>query len=170
MIKYYIPKRPRILFVGINPHFGSFSRGVPFSNNKTFWYLLSRAGVIREDREFLRSDKNLRKVYRNIDKKYNIGFVNIVDRPTRNVADLKKDEEKKGARRLLKIITSRRPNIVCFIGKITFLKFAGKKTAEYGNHGRIGSSILYVMHFPIRGPSSVRVDELRLVDSLSKKS
>ena len=37
---HYTYKKPRILFVGINPHFGSFDRGVPFSNNKMFWYLL----------------------------------------------------------------------------------------------------------------------------------
>lgn len=29
----------QLLFVGINPHEGSFNRGVPFSNNKMFWYL-----------------------------------------------------------------------------------------------------------------------------------
>lgn len=44
MIRYFYVK-PKILFVGINPHFGSYARGVPFSNNKSFWYLLSEAGV-----------------------------------------------------------------------------------------------------------------------------
>ena len=42
MIRYRY-KNARILFVGINSHFGSFDRGVPFSNNKMFWYLLSDA-------------------------------------------------------------------------------------------------------------------------------
>jgi double-stranded uracil-DNA glycosylase len=36
----YVYKKPEILFVGINPHPGSFNRRVPFSNNKLFWYLL----------------------------------------------------------------------------------------------------------------------------------
>ena len=43
MIRYRY-KNAKILFVGINPHPGSFRRGVPFSNNKMFWYLLSDAG------------------------------------------------------------------------------------------------------------------------------
>ena len=42
MIEYRFARNLRILFVGINPHPGSDARGVPFSNNKTFWYLVNR--------------------------------------------------------------------------------------------------------------------------------
>ncbi|MEM0143695.1 MAG: hypothetical protein QXL94_07070, partial [Candidatus Parvarchaeum sp.] len=70
MIKYYILKNPVILFVGINPHFGSYKRGVPFSNNKMFWYLLFEAGIINEPREFLKNDKKLKELYRGMAKKY----------------------------------------------------------------------------------------------------
>jgi hypothetical protein len=45
MIAYKISKNARILFVEINPHLGSNRRGVPFSNNKMFWYLLNQAAV-----------------------------------------------------------------------------------------------------------------------------
>jgi uracil-DNA glycosylase len=48
MIACKISKNARILFVGINPHPGSYRRGVPFSNNKMFWYLLNRAGLLQE--------------------------------------------------------------------------------------------------------------------------
>ena len=48
MIAYKISKNAKILFVGINPHPGSYRRGVPFSNNKMFWYLLNRAGLLDE--------------------------------------------------------------------------------------------------------------------------
>jgi hypothetical protein len=34
--------------VVINPHFGSFDRGVSFSNDKMFWCLLSGAGILKE--------------------------------------------------------------------------------------------------------------------------
>ena len=54
MIRYRY-KNPKILFVGINPHPGSFSRSVPFSNNKMFWYLLSDAGLLKETRDELRT-------------------------------------------------------------------------------------------------------------------
>ena len=48
MIAYKTSKNAKILFVGINPHPGSYRRGVPFSNNKMFWYLLNRAGLLDE--------------------------------------------------------------------------------------------------------------------------
>lgn len=53
----------QLLFVGINPHEGSFNCGIPFSNNKMFWYLLSRAGIISETIDELRDDQNLKKIY-----------------------------------------------------------------------------------------------------------
>ena len=62
MIRYFYMK-PEILFVGINPHFGSYARGVPFPNNKTFWYLLSEAGVMEEKRIELKNDFLLKRFY-----------------------------------------------------------------------------------------------------------
>jgi len=59
----YLYKKSKLLFVGINPHFGSFDRGVPFSNNKLFWYLLSEAGIIEEKRDELRDDETLKRMY-----------------------------------------------------------------------------------------------------------
>ena len=63
MIHYQIGYGLKILFVGINPHPGSYKRGVPFSNNKMFWYLLHDAGLIIEPREFLKDDVKLKKLY-----------------------------------------------------------------------------------------------------------
>src|SRR5690349_3706747 len=54
MVAYKTSKDARVLFVGINPHPGSYRRGVPFSNNKMFWYLLNRAGLLRETEKDLR--------------------------------------------------------------------------------------------------------------------
>jgi double-stranded uracil-DNA glycosylase len=56
MIDYKISKNARILFVGINPHPGSYRRGVPFSNNKMFWYLLNRVGLLQEAEKDLKND------------------------------------------------------------------------------------------------------------------
>jgi hypothetical protein len=47
--------------VGINPHFGSFDRGVSFSNDNMFWYLLSDAGILKEERNELRDDEPINK-------------------------------------------------------------------------------------------------------------
>ena len=107
--------------MGINPHFGSFDRGVPFSNNKSFWYLLSDAGIIREKRDELRDDETLRRMYtKKFNAVYRLGFVNIIDRPTRDVSELKKGEELPGRKKISRIIRTEMPEVACFIGKITY--------------------------------------------------
>ena len=98
MIAYKTSKGARILFVGINPHPGSYRRGVPFSNNKMFWYLLNRAGLLHETESDLKNDQSLKAIY---DKKflseYGLNFVNLVDRPTVDVTMLKKGKRRLGS-------------------------------------------------------------------------
>ena len=161
MIVYKISKKARILFIGINPHPGSYRRGVPFSNNKMFWYLLNRAGLLQEAESDLKNDQLLKRIY---DKKflpeYGLNFVNLVDRPTIDVTELKKGEEQAGIRRALRVIRNYRPNVVCFIGKIAFNTFYSSRKCEWGWQTEIEGTRVYLMHFPIRGPASVRVKEL----------
>jgi len=72
---HYQYNNSEILFVGINPHPGSFDRGIPFSNNKLFWYLLSRAGLIKETINDLRDDSKLLRIYENkFNKIYKLGL------------------------------------------------------------------------------------------------
>jgi double-stranded uracil-DNA glycosylase len=105
MVDYKISKNARILFVGINPHPGSYWRGVPFSNNKMFWYLLNRAGLLQEAEKDLKNDQLLKGIY---DEKflpeYGLNFVNLVDRPTINVTELKKGEAQAGARHIFYLV------------------------------------------------------------------
>jgi double-stranded uracil-DNA glycosylase len=161
---HYRYKKPRILFVGINPHFGSFDRGVPFSNNKMFWYLLSDAGILAETRDELRDDEALRRIYK---EKFNIiyglGFVNIINRPTRDITALKKGEELPGRRRISRIIKTENPLVVCFIGKVAYEKYIGSKNFSFGWQESINQSRIFVMHFPLRGEAIVRTRELRAV-------
>jgi len=166
MIAYKISKNARILFVGINPHPGSFRRGVPFSNNKMFWYLLNQAGLIQETETDLKNDQLLKRIY---DQKflqaYGLNLVNLVDRPTIDVTELKKGEEQAGIRRVLRIIQNYRPKVVCFIGKIAFNTFCSSRKCDWGWQTEIEGVRVYLMHFPIRGLASVRVRELREVKS-----
>lgn len=161
MIKYQY-KKARLLFVGINPHPGSMSRGVPFSNNKLFWYLLSEAGLIKESRGELKKDENLSKVYKNkFNKIYKLGLINIIERPTKNINLLKKGEEIKGRAKITKVVNSEKPKIVCFIGKITYQKYINSKKPTFGWQKDISTSKVFVMHSPLRGKASVRIDELK---------
>ena len=162
MITYKTSKNARILFVGINPHPGSYWRGVPFSNNKMFWYLLNRAGLIQEAENDLKNDQLLKAIYdRKFLQEYGLNFVNLVDRPTVDVTELKRGEAQTGVRRVLRIIRTCKPNAVCFIGKIAFNTFYSSRKCDWGWQKEIDGTRVYLMHFPIRGPASVRVNELK---------
>ncbi len=160
-----------MLFVGINPHPGSYRRGVPFSNNKMFWYLLNRAGLMDEAEGDLKNDETLKHLYDNqFVRKYALNFVNLVDRPTIDVTELEKGEERAGIERALETIRAHKPEVVCFIGKITFNKFRGSRACDYGWQRNIEDARVYLMHFPIRGPASIRVRELKEVRRASGRS
>ncbi len=153
------------MFVGINPHYGSYRRGVPFSNNKMFWYLLNRSGVIKEDLNSLKNDRTLKRVYETrFLPVYNLNFTNIIDRPSRDVSQLKRGEERNGRKRILRAISINEPKIVCFIGKVTYSKFTGGNDFKFGWQEDIHNSRVYLMHFPIRGEAQVRIKELREID------
>ncbi len=171
MIEYKLSKNAKILFVGINPHPGSYRRGVPFSNNKMFWYLLNRAKLLDEEESDLRCDESLKRIYdERFVPKYGLNFVNLVNRPTRDVTELKKGESKAGIKRVLETIRTGKPKVVCFIGKITFNTFRGSRAWDYGWQENICVSKVYLMHFPIRGPASVRVRELMEVKQACGKA
>ncbi|MEO5973690.1 MAG: mismatch-specific DNA-glycosylase [Ilumatobacteraceae bacterium] len=160
----YITKNPKILFAGINPHPGSHDRGVPFSNNKLFWYLLSRASLIDETIVDLRDDAKLRKVYKEkFNKVYGLGFINIIDRPTRDITGIKKGEELPGRKKISHIIQKEKPKIVCFIGKVAYEKYVGSKDFTFGWQKSIDASKVFVMHFPLRGEAIIRVRELQKI-------
>ncbi len=168
MIQYQY-KNSKLLFIGINPHFGSFSRGVPFSNNKLFWYLLSEAGIIEEKRDVLRNDKELKRIYKEkFNAVYGLGLVNIISRPTQDVTKLLKGEELPGRKKISRIINAEVPNVACFIGKVTYEKYTGSKNFSFGWQESIAGSRIFVMHFPLRGEAIVRVRELQEVAMASK--
>jgi TDG/mug DNA glycosylase family protein len=159
---HYLFKKPKILFVGINPHFGSFDRGVPFSNNKLFWYLLSEAGIIKEKREELRNDELLKRVYKEkFNEVYGLGLVNMINRPTQDITKLNKGEELPGCKKVSRIIKAEVPKVVCFIGKTTYEKYVRSKGFSFGWQESIGESKVFVMHFPLRGEAIIRIRELR---------
>jgi double-stranded uracil-DNA glycosylase len=162
MIKYQIGYGLKIVFIGINPHPGSYQRGVPFSNNKMFWYLLSDAGLLSESREFLKDDKNLKHLYMHqFKKKYHFGILNLIARQSRSTVGLTRKEALPGAARIVKDITKYQPEVVCFVGKITYQLFSGLKDVPFGWQSDIASSKVYVMHAPHHGLARVRIKDLK---------
>lgn len=94
---------------------------------------------------------------------YQLGFVNVIYRPTRDINALEKGEELKGSKKIQKIIKQTKPGVACFIGKIAYQKFSGKNKVSFGWQKDIGQSKIFLMHFPLRGKASVRIRELRQV-------
>ncbi len=170
MIRYKISKNMRVFFIGINPSPGTYLRGVPFSNNKTFWYLLNKAKLIDEKDSDLKDDVKLKRIYNSkFNKVYKFGLLNVITRPTVNVSKLKKGEEEKGRKKILNVIRTHRPHVVCFVGKITYQKFSGLKRVRFGWQKSIYESKAFVMHFPLHGKASIRIRELQLVIRSSQK-
>jgi double-stranded uracil-DNA glycosylase len=127
-----------------------------------FWYLLSDAGILKEKRNELRDDEALKRIYKErFNDIYGLGFVNIINRPTRDITGLKKCEELPGRRRISRIIKMENPPVVCFIGKVAYEKYIGSKEFSFGWQAPINKSRIFVMHFPLRGEAIVRTRELR---------
>jgi len=79
-----------------------------------------------------------------------------------------RSEEDVGRRRVSSIIQNYKPPIVCFIGKITYEKFSQLKDFNFGwQKANVYKSRIFVMHFPIRGKASVRIEELKAINSFS---
>jgi TDG/mug DNA glycosylase family protein len=166
MIKYQIGYGLKIVFIGINPHPGSARRGVPFSNNKMFWYLLHDAGLLHEPREILKDDAQLKNLYLHAFKKvYHFGLLNIADRVTKTASVITRAESVAGAEHIRKAIERYKPLVVCFVSKITYDRFIGSSKVSYGWQPAIGSSKIYVMHDPHHGLASIRIKELQEINS-----
>ena len=140
-----------------------------FQTTRCFGICLNRAGFLQETEKDLRNDQSLKTIYENkFLPEYGLNFVNLVDRPTADVTMLKKGEEEAGIRRALKIIRSCKPRVVCFIGKIAFNRFYRTRKCDWGWQTDIDGTPVYLMHFPIRGPATVRVEELKELKRASR--
>lgn len=170
MIKDQIGYGLKILFIGINPHPGSDRRGVPFSNNKMFWYLLSDAGLLQEGRDILKDDVKLKYLYENIFKsKYKFGLINLVDEPSVTIAHINKAKIIPGRKKIMHAIKKYQPRVVCFVGKINYSLFLGSTNVDYGWQPDIAHSKIYVCHAPHRGLASVRIQEFQEVYKAAQK-
>jgi len=117
-----------------------------------------------ESKDELRQEETLARIYKTkFNALYGLGFVNIINRPTRDITELEKGEELPGRRRISRIIKAETPKVVCFIGKVAYEKYTGSKDFSFGWQKAVGKSRTFVMHFPLRGKAIVRVRELREV-------
>ncbi len=113
-----------ILFVGFNPSLRSAETGHHYANpHNRFWKILAQSGITprqyrpEEDRDLLA---------------LGYGFTNIVARPTRNAAEIGKDEYRAGREILKQKIRTYQPKVVCFVGKGVYEEYSGSKNVRWG--------------------------------------
>lgn len=120
----HLEKNLKILFVGFNPSIRSSQTGFHYANpNNRFWKILFEAGLT--PRKMLPEENS-----RLLD--FGFGLTNIVSRPTREAAEISKEEYKIGAEKLKKKIIRYQPRAVCFVGKGVYQQYSNKRTVPWG--------------------------------------
>ena len=114
----------KILFVGFNPCIRSSETGYHYANpNNRFWKILFEAGLT--PRKYLPNEN--RQLL-----ELGYGLTNIVARPTKEAAEISKDEYLEGAALLKEKIQKYRPKAVCFVGKGVYQEYSKKRSIQWG--------------------------------------
>jgi TDG/mug DNA glycosylase family protein len=110
-------RRPRILFVGINPSLHSARVGHHFAGpGNPFYRLLHAAGFVPEPLTFV-DDVRL--------PGFGLALTNIAQRATREASELTDEDYAPGRRRLARTIRAIRPAVVAFVGSTAYRRFVG---------------------------------------------
>lgn len=112
----YLEMNLDLVFVGINPSLMAAHRGRYYAGpGNHFYKLLHESGLTPRFVSFEEDYKLLQ---------YSIGLTNIVTRPTRSAADLKRTEIKEGAKVVEEKLRLYKPKIAVFNGKCIYEVFA----------------------------------------------
>jgi TDG/mug DNA glycosylase family protein len=130
-----------VLFCGINPSLLSAERGHHFARpGNRFWPALHGSGFTPrlltpyEDMELLR---------------YGLGVTNMVDRPTRGVADLSDDEMRAGGVALSTLAERFRPRVIAVVGLTAWRVGYGRPDAGIGlQEETVGGCSVWVLPNP----------------------
>jgi TDG/mug DNA glycosylase family protein len=108
-----------LVIVGINPGLASAAARSPYASpTNHFWPLLYESGIVGEPLTFRDYRRTL---------EFGVGLTNIVDRESRNIDALSKDELRAGAEALGAKLRRYRPRVVAFNGKSIAEVFLGHK-------------------------------------------
>lgn len=120
----HLQKDLKVLFVGFNPSIRSSETGFHYANpTNRFWKILYEAGLT--PRKYA-SDENNELL------ELGYGLTNIVDRPTKEAAEISKKEYAEGAAILQRKIKMYQPKAVCFVGKGVYQEYSKKRAIQWG--------------------------------------
>lgn len=150
-----------VVFVGINPGLASAARGHHYAGRSNhFWPLLHQAGFVPEPLTY-QDDWRC--------PEFGIGLTNLVDRPSRGIDDLSREEMAAGAARLGEKLRRYRPRAVCFNGKAIAEAFLGRRCRLGLQPERWEGMLVYVMpSTSARTASYQRDDKLRFFRELKR--
>jgi TDG/mug DNA glycosylase family protein len=135
-------RRPRILFVGINPSLTSAAVGHHFAGpGNPFWRLLYAAGLVSEPLGYA-DDCRLPKL--------GLALTNIVARATRSADEIDPEEYVTGRGRLARTIARLEPDVVAFVGATVYRAFFGRRASSGcgPKPERIGGARVFVLPNP----------------------
>ncbi|HEU5321053.1 MAG TPA: mismatch-specific DNA-glycosylase [Methylomirabilota bacterium] len=135
-------RRPRILFVGINPGLRSAALGHHFAGRgNPFWRLLHAARLVAEPLGF-EDDARLPRL--------GLALTNLAARPTRGADELTPADYARGRRRLARTLARVRPRVVAFVGSTAYRRFAGPGAAGGcgPRPGRLAGARVFVLPNP----------------------
>jgi TDG/mug DNA glycosylase family protein len=116
----YLPKRPDILFVGINPGSYSAQQGHYYARaTNRFWWALHASGLVPMP---LAPHEDWRVI------QFGLGLTDLVKRPTNSAAQVRGTEFAAGRQALADKIVRVQPLIVCFNGLIGYQQFFQETT------------------------------------------
>ncbi|WP_186579240.1 G/U mismatch-specific DNA glycosylase [Aquibacillus kalidii] len=136
-IQDHLAKGLNILFVGFNPSIRSSETGHHFANpNNRFWSILHESGLTPKKLQ-PEEDSDLLKL--------GYGLTNIVARPTKEAAEITREEYQEGRIELLKKIEKYQPKVVCFVGKGVYQQYSKKQKLSWGKQEHsVSKAVEYV--------------------------
>ena len=121
MLRPRLCRRPRILFIGINPSLASGALGHHFAGpGNPFWRLLHASRLVGEPFTFA-DDVRLPQL--------GLALTNIVARPTRSADEITPAEYVAGRRRLLRLVARLQPRVVAFVGNTVYRQVFGARAS-----------------------------------------
>ena len=159
----YVSPGLRVLSVGLNPSVVSVRAGFYFANPRNrFWRAFGESGLAESQGEPSRSR------HRTLLERDRIGFTDVVKRPSRQGHELRAEDFRRDAPRLLQLVEEIRPAWVWFHGKQAyrpFLKYAlGASPGEirWGLQPRVfGGARVYLTPNPSPANAAYSLADLR---------
>jgi len=114
----------KIIFVGYNPSIRSAEVGHNFAGSSNrFWKILYQVGLTPRLYSFTEDRLLLQLGY---------GLTNIVARPTKSAAEIKREEYQEGRELLYQKLLKYQPRYVCYVGAGVYKAFTGQEKTVWG--------------------------------------